>query len=308
LYTSQDLVIVVPTKDRPREVRALLTSFSTQSERPGGLVLVDGGSSIEAIAKEFSDRLNIQYLTCHPPGQITQRLKGISAVSERVKLVGFFDDDIVLDEDAVEQMIEFWNRAPDETAGVAFNLTNFTPHRYSRLKAIFGMSGPPGAVLKSAYNVSVVSLSTNGRTSWLPGGCTVWKQTIVREFPQSELKMKWAAGEDVRFSYPIGKRYPLFVCADARVVDTGQALPDPSRVRIQSRKSCLAYYYLAERYAELSKLRCIWMIAASTIIFILKSVSLGPRSLSRAMGQIDALFDILVATVKGTSIKAALED
>lgn len=309
-FRPQDLAFVVPTKDRPREVKALLESLLSQSVRPGRVVIVDGGESIREMVESFRDRLKVDYLTCSPPGQIRQRLKGLSVIGDETRLVGFLDDDILFHEGAIETLLAFWNRAPAETGGVSFNLVNIAPHRFSKLRSLLGMSGIPGQVLSSGYNISVVNQEHDIRTQWLPGGCTVWRLDVVRKFPQEELNTRWAAGEDVRFSYPIGKHHPLFVCAAAKVVDTGQTtiLPAPERAKFQGRKECLAYAYLVELHPELSKVRCLWMVASSSVLLFLKAVIFRNRSIHRALGQTVAFGEILSATLTGKSLKSALED
>lgn len=75
----------------------------------------------------------------------------------------------------------------------------------------------PGKVLKTGYNVSIQSISDNIRSEWLGGGYTVWSTNILRLFKQDSIKTRWAIGEDVRFSYPVGKIFPLFLCSSAKV-------------------------------------------------------------------------------------------
>jgi glycosyltransferase involved in cell wall biosynthesis len=62
--------------------------------------------------------LPVEYSTASP-GQIRQRNLGLVHMDERTPLIGFLDDDLILEPDALERMIEFWNRAEPDTAGVA---------------------------------------------------------------------------------------------------------------------------------------------------------------------------------------------
>lgn len=309
-YKSKDLVAVVPTKDRPERIAQLLKSFSDQSCDIGRVIAVDGGDSIETVIDGFRDRLNIDYLRCHPPGQIRQRKLGLARVGEEFPLVLLIDDDIFLEPDAIEKMVDFWNHAPANTGGVGFNLVNVPPHEYSPFRATLGMSGEPGQVLKSGYNISIANQSEDRAVSWLAGGYTVYRHAVLKEFPQDELRTTWAVGEDVRLSYPIGKKYPLFVCAAARAHDTGQAAtpPSPARARFQGRKECLAYLYLVERNSELSEFRCVLMIMSYATSLAAKALLSRSRSVHHAIGQFMSLWDFAKARFFGRSLKCALED
>ena len=44
------------------------------------------------------------------------------------------------------------------------------------------------------------------------GGATVWRQKILMKYKHIEIKSKWAIFEDVIYSYPLGKKYPLYIC------------------------------------------------------------------------------------------------
>ncbi len=268
------------------------------------------GQSAKTVAAEFSNRLNLTYLQCSPPGQIRQRAKGLAALDSSIHLVGFFDDDIVIEPNGLQAILDFWNRSSPEPAGVAFNLANIPAHRRSALRALIGMSGNPGQVLASGYNVSVANVEADTKSQWLPGGCTIWRQDVVREFPQIEIDTSWAAGEDVRFSYPISKKYPLLVCAAAKAFDTGQAIgkPTAARARFQGHRESAAYMYLVELNRDLSYVRCALMVTVSSFILFAKALLKPDRSVHRAFGYWLGLADLLKSRLLGISLKSALED
>lgn len=308
-YTSKDLLVLIPTKDRPKGVRNLLASLAEQTEKPGRIILVDGGESVEGIVQEFRNKLNIDYMVCRPPGQIRQRINGLEKADKRTPLVAFVDDEVIFESNTVEAMIAFWNNSPAETGGVGFTIVNIPAYRYSMLRALIGMSGPQGAVLKSGYNVPIIS-NRDFQSAWLGGGYSVWRLAVLREFPQVELKTRWAIGEDVRFSYPIGKIYPLFVSASSKIHDQGQTIQllKPGRARFNGRKEALAYLYLVEQHPELSMLRCIFMIAIRSFILLFIPIFNKSRSVHRAIGFGLSLIDFVKCRVAGRSIKTALED
>ena len=218
IYTGQDVTFIIPTKDRPEKVKNLLNSMAQQTIACGRVIVVDGGQSVNDIVMSFSDKLPVEYYKCYPPGQIRQRNMGISLLNDQTPLVGFLDDDLVLEPQALERLITFWNRCEPDTAGVSFNIVNSPPFRHSWARALMGMSTPQqGRVLRSGYNVATTPVDAHLRAQWLCGGATVWRKEILKRFTNREIYSRWAICEDVIFSYPVGKEYPLYVCADAKV-------------------------------------------------------------------------------------------
>ena len=104
VYSGSDLAAVIPTKDRPNGVRELLQSLAFQTQRPGRVILVDGGQSVESIVNEFKSSLNIEYYACQPPGQIRQRLMGIEKLNDKTPLVAFLDDEVVFEKETIKKI------------------------------------------------------------------------------------------------------------------------------------------------------------------------------------------------------------
>ena len=99
-YTSKDLAVIIPTKDRPKQMRKHLQSLLDQQCELGRIIVVASGKNIEDIVLGFNDQLHVEYYSSEP-GQIRQRNIGISKLDERTKLVACMDDDVTYNEDAV---------------------------------------------------------------------------------------------------------------------------------------------------------------------------------------------------------------
>lgn len=312
-YVATDLAFVVPTKDRHAQLERLLESLARQTQTCGRIVVVDGGTSAERVVSGFQGRLAVDYIHCPVPGQIRQRNLGIEALGTRYRLVGFLDDDLVLESDALEKMIEFWNRAEEGTAGVGFNITNVEPLRHSPLLCLFFMSvNTPGKVLKSGYNVGFANIPSDIRVQWLGGGYTVWRSSILQQFPQETLNTRWAIGEDLRFSYPIGKKYPLYVCADARVrhehvFDQGP----PKKIHLyRGRKSVVSQFYFAKLHAgDFSRIACLWMLLGKCIFrFTRACLKADGQSVLQAIGEVDGLLVCFRSALTSKDLRMEMED
>jgi glycosyltransferase involved in cell wall biosynthesis len=272
---------------------------------------VNGGKNVEDIVMGFSDRLHVEYYECHPPGQIRQRNMGISLLDNRTPLVGSLDDDIVLEPDALEAMVAFWNRCDPDTAGISFNVVNAPAYRYSWARALMGMSSvQQGRVLRSGYNVATSPADKDLRTQWLSGGATVWKQEILRRFSHEEIHSRWAICEDVIFSYPIGKIYPLYVCANAKV--RHEHVYDHAvkrRYRYYGRTITLWRLFFVESHRELSRMFYLWMLLCQiTARSILGIFSFRIRHIEYAIGQIEGVVIGLKALHRGESLSSLLNE
>lgn len=311
VYTSSDLSFVIPTYNRPEQLRKLLTSLAAQ-EGCGGVVVVGSGENVGCVVSEFADSLPIQYLHSDEGGQILQRNKGIALLGESASLVGFLDDDLVLECGALSAMIECWNRVPEETAGVAFNIINEGQYSHNWKYGLFCLSSSrKGEVLSSGFAVPFYGTESDVPVRWLGGGYTVWRKGVVHEFPQQPVNSRWAIGEDVRFSYPVGKKYPLHVCASARVrhehvVDQA---PLESVHCYRGRKWGVAQYYFVKQHEELSGVACLWMVFGSAAVHLFSGLRRGDHAAVRGgQGRLAAVGDIVLDMMGIRDVTLTLED
>jgi glycosyltransferase involved in cell wall biosynthesis len=309
-YTGLDLAWLIPTKDRPDHVRSLLDSLAAQTLPCGRMIVVASGANIEDVVTPYSARLPVAYFHCEPPGQIRQRNLGIARLDASTPLVGLLDDDLMLEPDALERMIECWNRIEPDAAGVGFNIVNAPAYRApwpaSRLP-----QPRPGRVLRSGYNTRIDAIEHDIRTQWLGGGYTVWKREILEKYRQPELKTRWAIGEDIRFSYPVGKRHPLYVCAAAKVrlVPTFDQAPPDAVHRYRGRKGTLAAFYFASLHPELSRVACLTRLTAKCAGQFVGAAMRGKRAgLQNSLGQAEAIATCVRSMLGGADVRAALED
>lgn len=310
-YIGQDLALVIPTRDRPQKLRNLLHSLANQTMPCGRVIVVASGQSVEEIVTSFVGRMPVEYHGCDPPGQIRQRNMGIRLLDERTRLVGSLDDDIVLEPDALEKMLAFWNRTEPETAGVSFNIENNPPYRHSWMRAVIGMSSPQqGQVLRSGYNVATSPVDTDLKVQWLCGGATVWRQEILKKFTNKEVHSRWAICEDVIFSYPIGKKFPLYACADAKV--RHEHVYDHTtkmKYRYYGRTVTLWRLYFVESHAELSRMFFLWMLLGQiTARCISGIISFRMSDIQYAIGQIEGTMIGLTGLLRGLNLLSFLNE
>ena len=97
--------VVIASKGRPDSVSETIENLQRQTFKPKEIIIVV--PSIEDLPrKQWGD--DVQYIV-GPLGATLQRNKGIEAISSTVTYVGFFDDDVELKADYLEQAAAFMN-------------------------------------------------------------------------------------------------------------------------------------------------------------------------------------------------------
>ncbi|MGC2064310.1 MAG: glycosyltransferase [Thermodesulfovibrionales bacterium] len=255
------IAFVVATKDRPDDLRRMLKSLSEQSYLPEQVVIVDSSvESADGLTREFA-ALNILYIKHNRASASMQRNVGIHAVDPKIDLIGFLDDDIELDPGAMECMIKFWNNAPENIGGCAFNLKNYEPSGENWLKQLIvtrwlGLySREKGVVLPSGWQTMIGTITEDIFVQWLSSTASVWRSSLFKEFLFDEFFDGYSYLEDLDFSYGVGKKYRLVVVADAKYnhypLRSGRV-----NAYLFGKIEVVNRLYFVNKYEELSLTRC----------------------------------------------------
>ena len=148
MSAAHDIAFVVATKDRPDELRRLWRSLCSQSRVPDEVVIVDASARPSSLVGPQAGPARPAYIRTAVASATRQRNIGLDAVRPEADLVGFLDDDAVLEEGAVEEMLRFWGTAGAEVGGAAFNMANHPPLDWPLLKRT-PSRGIPGALCRS---------------------------------------------------------------------------------------------------------------------------------------------------------------
>jgi len=110
-------------------------------------------------------------------------------------------------------------------------------------------------------NTGIESIGEDSQVQWLGGGYTIWARQILIENPQQEVRTRHAAGEDLMFSYPIGKKYSLYVCSGAHVTHHETISHNKEMISFRVEQSTVARLVFCQQHSEFS-----------AILFLLSSV------------------------------------
>ena len=216
------LAFVVATKDRPEELRRLWRSLLAQSRLPDEVIIVDASVRPTALSAGPGAGPTLRVLPTPIASASRQRNSGLDAVSHGMTLVGFLDDDAVLEADAVDEMLRFWRLAGADVAGAAFNMVNHPPLDWPVLKraslatrlGLYAARG--GEMTASGFQTMIGPVTATAWTEWLPSGASVWRREIFDRFRLDEWFDGYSYLEDVDFSYRVGRTAKLAVVAPAR--------------------------------------------------------------------------------------------
>lgn len=267
ITSTHKLALVVPTKDRPDDLRKLLMSVSAQTRIPDQIIVVDGSEHVvDAVLGEFP-KLKVDYVRVFPPSLAKQRNAGMARLRGEITLAGYLDDDIVLEPEAVECMLGFWDACSPEYGGAAFNIVNKPLPGRLGLKQIFGIDHrEPGRVLASGFPSSICSVQSDLDTDWLYGGATVWRRDVIARFPYDEWFVGTGFMEDIDYSFNVRSSYRLRVVAAARLAHFSRPVRS-DRQRLLGTWQVVNRMYFVRKYRNRgASLAAAWWACAGLLI------------------------------------------
>ena len=247
--------MVIPTIDRLQELKKLLASFATQTVKPYEIVIVDQSKEpFTGWLKEFKDLplkiypVNFQSLT-------KARNYGVSRCGGDV--IGFLDDDIILDKDYVKNILQFFVVYP-QALGVQGLITNFEVNHtakvggnrfiyrlYNWFAKIFFLnnSSRTNRLLWSGRNQYASRVDKVARCEWL-SGIGNYRREVFDEFSFDENLDGYALGEDKLFSYPIFEKHSdsLFLDPAMKCEHHHNVSGQPQSRAWVKMKVCYTYY------------------------------------------------------------------
>ncbi len=267
------LCLIIPTKDRPNELERLLNSMVSQDIVPEQIIIVDGSDpGVKWLTDKFTN-LPIDYLQVLPPGLTRQRNAGLKKVRDDIDLIGFLDDDIVLQDNCLKNMLDFWYKAGDDVAGAGFNIIDHPPEGKPKwLEFIFKLylkDKPAGTLLKVGRNMPYCPAEQTEETQWLCGGATVWRKKTYDTFDYDEWFAGYGIVEDIDFSYRVSKTNRLFVVAEAQV----RHIETPKKNHyLLAYIVTMNHLYVSKKHDELSYPLCVLYFSMNGIRCLLSGL------------------------------------
>ena len=222
---NMNLSVVVPTKNRPTELRTFLKSLWSQDLLPDQLIIIDQSLEIKQIKKEVTEKakllgIKINYIHNQQINGLVQA-KAAAIPYNECSIISFFDDDIVLKEDCLKEMYQAFISNPKLQAAnglilnapresifrrLIFELTHFGIYSDNRRKLFYEL------IDKKKSKREPKKLNT------LSGGLTFYRKEIFEKVPFDH-KNKFHAYEDKEHSIRLELNYPnsMYLIPGARL-------------------------------------------------------------------------------------------
>lgn len=257
---NHKIAVVIPTIGRYDDLRRMLASLAVQTRLPEQVLIVGEGDGNAEIAREFP-QLHAEFISLPGSSICDARNRGAQAARPDVDLIGFFDDDIVLEPQAIEALLRFWANAPKSLGGVGCNLVNHLPVYARGLKSLrltsrLGLyDSAKGAVLRSGFHTTMPGIEQSIYVRWLPSWAVVYSRKVLAEFSFDEWFESYSYLEDLDLSYRVSKKYRLAIVADARFYHYPSNLGRPNAY-LFGKKEVLNRLYFVSKHPELSRPLC----------------------------------------------------
>ena len=288
----EQLDLIICTKDRPYDLERLFKSIQIQTFMPRSIIVVDGSDHpIKEVVEKFPD-IPTDYVAVRPPSLPKQRNVGIGRLPQDLQgaqWVGFLDDDLVLEQDALEQVIkasrEFSAQRP--LGGIGMMITNTPEIRIQGWRRLFLLDdGIGGKLTCSGINTLPRKREDTVEVEWLCGGATFWHKKVLDEYSFDE----WFEGigylEDVDFSYTASKKYALVLCGKSRVQHLDHPIPKNKQFSMGVWQ-VVALWYFVRKAGDFNPFATLWsMLGLSLNSFIMGIYRPAGHRLRRCAGSL----------------------
>ncbi len=209
--------VIIPTKDRPKELERTLYSILSQTRLPDELIIIDDGKLDQAfLGKILANKIVYKYFRKSEPGLVRSRLKGLELATGEI--ISFLDDDVKLD---FRYFSEIEKTFVQDTAGKIKAVGGFVVlddnqklrRAKQALERFFLQRGPEGSVLPTTANTFVEGRPINDLSvDWLPGCNMNFRREIFAKESFDTFFTEYGLGEDLEFTYRLKtKGYMLVI-------------------------------------------------------------------------------------------------
>lgn len=228
--------VIIPTYNRPNDLKVVLNSIILQAELPKEVIIVDdsGNEDVKNVCIKAKDNLRekniyLLYIRNKKERSLTiARNTGLQYC--RADIILFLDDDVILEKNYIKEILNVYKEKAN-AVGVQGIISSSIAKKKCKVlnklckvlnKLFFSFHTEKGRcrVLPSGYNT--YPYSTNGiiQCQWLSGANQSYKREILQKFKFDENLKKYAFKEDMDLSYRIFKEYPgsLYMTPYAKLI------------------------------------------------------------------------------------------
>ncbi|MCI4626322.1 MAG: glycosyltransferase [Candidatus Magnetoovum sp. WYHC-5] len=259
--------VIIPTYNRPVDLKNCIESLLKQTVRPTEIIVVDDGNLEELPLASQCKEANINYIYYKKdkPGLTESRNRGIKL--SHGDIIFFFDDDVILYDSYIEETLKVYKE--DKTGaigGVGGMITNQKPvtmiHGIRRiLEMFFLVTGKEGKVLPSGFCTNFGStlfpIKKITGVDFLSGGVSSFRKEVFNEFTfDTDTYLNYGLGEDKDFTYRVSNKYKLIFNPAAKVLHMEATSMRPEHFK-KSKMMIISNYVFFKRYVKTGPLSWI---------------------------------------------------
>ncbi len=250
--------LIVPTKDRPEDLKKLLRSIQGQTRRPEHIIIVDGSDHpVHDLVNGFKD-LEIQYIPVRPPSLPKQRNVGLKNVPSNIKWIGFLDDDLVLENSTLASLEDFLKGCPSSVQGCGLSIINQPSAKGKFFNRFFLLDDGPGKITSSGFPSEIPFSPENSiQVDWLYGGATFWSKAVIETTHFDEWFKGTGYMEDVDFSYRVSREHELMICSSAKCHHFHHPIKEEKFQSI-GKWQLTSWWYFVQKHGSFSLIAFLW--------------------------------------------------
>ena len=217
------LSIVIPTKNRPNELLAMLKSLIIQTHLPDQIIIVDQSLKENTIEDKLLSLLGLNKIKLNyiHDQNITGlvKAKAFAIKHNTCDIISFFDDDIILEPGYLKEICFAFKQYPKINGANGLILN--TPNQNIIKRLIYRFTHL-GLYKDNRQRVSKQSLRDNLHTpinvNNLSGGLSSWRSEVFKKVKFDVLN-KFHCFEDVEYSIRFEKKFPdsMFLIPGAKL-------------------------------------------------------------------------------------------
>lgn len=244
--------VIIVTYRRPADLDEALASVVAQRRAPDEVIVVaqpDDAATRPVVEAYAAKTGGLVRLVRNDRGDALTIARNVGVAAASGDLLVFLDDDVVLDPGYLGTLVGFFEEHPDVLGAQGFwGGSSRSPGRpstwFCRFFLLSRIDGPTCRILPSGHVVYPRHPPAVATSEWLSGCNMAYRRSVFRDRGFDERLARGSWGEDVEFSYALGKRAPgsLALVRDARLEHrTSPESRPPVRTLVHLRMAHWAY-------------------------------------------------------------------
>jgi len=266
-----EISIVIPTKDREKDLLECIKSISHQTFLPQEVLVIDDGEIKENIRKFVQVLLsekNVSFRYFKKNNPDSAESKNLGAEKAINEVIVFLDDDVVLEKDYIANLIKVWekNKKEKKLAGVSGIILN--ARKKSWLEQIFNRifflhSEKSWSILPWGFQTWDYNLKKEEKADWLPCGICSLRKKIFQKYQFQSLQPGRTALEDIEFCWRLKKDDYYFIITPLARLIHKESITGREKIFITGLKEGLNRKILFKKLADKNLKNCFCFWAAS---------------------------------------------